>query len=150
MVHDKKIARNLRHDFLTKKIIDKGRLNDLEVKQLADELGLHIHIYEYDLLPKHLPIGNYIILLGKVNGHWMGLHVLKHTAAHYDSFGVPPPEEVVKAIGRRILFFSTPEEQTLNSNHCAQYCLRFLYSLTERLNISNAKLLQRLEGKRHA
>ncbi len=100
-------------------------------------VGINVDIFEYDLLPKKLKEGNYIILLGKGSGHWTALYVRKYTSAYYDSFGVPPPEEIYKALGKKIIFFFDDEEQHLNMNHCGQFCVRFLY----KVNNPNEELL---------
>lgn len=107
-------------------LIGKGRLSGSEINSLANAMNLKVKIYQFDELPKHLSTGNYIILLGQGNGHWTALHCNKFTAAYFDSFSVPPPEEVVRACGQRIIFTNDDEEQRLNSNHCGQYCLQFL------------------------
>jgi len=111
-------------------LLNKGQLNGSEIDFLAKQMGMKVSIYQYDQLPKKLKPGKYVILIGNRAGHWIGVYVMKHTAAYYDSFGVPMPDEIAKAIGRRISFFSLPEEQKLNSNHCGQYTLRFLYRVS--------------------
>lgn len=107
-------------------LLHKGQLSGSEIGEIAHSLGLKIKIYQYDQLPRHLKKGNYIILLGHGHGHWTALYVLKNTAAYYDSFATTPPQEVIDAVGRRILFFSDVEQQRLNMNHCGQFSLLFL------------------------
>jgi len=114
-------------------LLAKGELSDLDLKQIANSLGMNISIYEYDKLPKRLKPGNYIILLGIGHGHWTGLYVMKNTCAYYDSYATTPPKEIVNSIGRRILFFSDIEEQRLNMNHCGQFVLRFLAKMTNKI-----------------
>ena len=110
-----------------------GELSGTEIVKYAKHQGTPAKVFQYDKLPKRLTAGNYVILLGDRHGHWTALKVLKHTAVYYDSFATPPPQEVIKAIGKRVLFYSTDEEQKLSANHCGEHSLHFLYRISKLL-----------------
>jgi len=111
-------------------IINKrgGSTKGSEIVELGKSMGLRVKVYRYDKLPKRLT-GNNVILLGDNVGHWVAVFAMKHTVAYYDSFGVPPPNEIYKSVGKRILFFSIDEDQRRNMNHCGQLCLYWLYRM---------------------
>ena len=113
-----------------KQIIKSGQLSGTNIINLSNALDLNVKVFTIDSIPSHLSEGNYIILLSHTNtGHWTAIRVNKYTAAYYDSFGVPPPSQVIKAIGHRILFFSDDEDQRLNMNYCGQLCMLFLLKI---------------------
>ena len=116
-----------------------GELSGSEIVEYAKQQGTPVHVYQYDKLPKHLKQGNYVILLGDRHGHWTALRVYKHTSAYYDSFGVNPPQEIINAIGKRILFYSDVEDQKLSQNHCGDFCLSFLYKINYEKSLRKAK-----------
>lgn len=83
---------------------------------------------------------------GKGGTHWVGLFLAntnkgpkeyQHRAWYYDSYGVPPPEAVlrfVKRFGARILEYSKSQIQAINTNYCGQYVLDWAYYMTKTTN----------------
>ncbi|NTW90404.1 MAG: hypothetical protein HGA35_00375 [Erysipelotrichaceae bacterium] len=110
-------------------IIGKGMTSDIELLQIANAMCMKVKIFTLEELQQEdeLNPGCYIILQGAPVGHWTALCVMNHTAAFYNSFGIPPPMEVYNVIGKRILFFSNDEDQSIDTSFCGQYCLLFLH-----------------------
>jgi hypothetical protein len=80
--------------------------------------------------------GCYIINLADSdeNGtHWVCLSIENDGCSYFDSFGFPPPNEVIEFCKRRgdkkILINAEPI-QNMASGYCGQYCINFLTYMT--------------------
>lgn len=115
-------------------------LTDHDLAVFCKQLKIKLNgILQSDLFDKltHLQNGAYIINLqsSKVgNGtHWTALYITQNYAVYFDSFGLPIPTAVLKAISRsnkktkKTIIYSTDQIQTMKSIRCGYFCLYFLY-----------------------
>lgn len=75
--------------------------------------------------------GNYIFLISppehKQHGHWVALKVRKDKSLYFDSYGIPPPEEIVKISNTSNgIIFNKNQIQKINENNCGLFCIEFL------------------------
>ena len=113
-------------------------LTDHDLAVFCKHLKIKLNgILQSDLFDKltHLQNGAYIINLqsSKVgNGtHWTALYITPNNAVYFDSFGLPIPTAVLKAISRgkktKTIIYSTDQIQTMKSIRCGYFVLYFLY-----------------------
>ena len=108
--------------------------------------------YDVDMYAKQLKIKNYrgnfmrdrlpevirarecgIINLDSIRGpgtHYVCYYKHGNTRIFFDSFGLPPAQEIIRYLGRPIQYNST-EIQQRNSVICGAYCLYVLKSLSD-------------------
>lgn len=59
--------------------------------------------------------------------HWVAYRKRDSDVFYYDSFGVSPPEELIKYFGKKCRVYTNCEqEQKFNDVICGQLCLAFL------------------------
>ena len=83
-------------------------------------------------LPKKLKNGGYIMLIhpeGTTFGHWVAFYLNKKNLFYFDSYGMPPPEQVVHLRGSRDLMHNDLQIQAINANHCGMFCLLWLHAI---------------------
>ncbi len=102
-----------------------------------------------DALNNHKPkVGNYIINLGNAStggSHWCSLIVCKSETLYYDSYGQPPPNDVIQFIGKKKLTYNTDQVQDLTDTTCGYYAMTIIhfchinkqYPLSKFLNLFN-------------
>lgn len=76
--------------------------------------------------------GNYIINLDSSTGpgtHWVALATMDDRMFYFDSFGLPPPDEVMVVARGYRLFFSPAQIQKWDSTACGYYCVMMLKQL---------------------
>ena len=109
-------------------------LSNFDLEQLAEFYHLPlIAVDKKDELPSKVKDGCYIINLQSStsgNGtHWLGLFIYKNNAYFFDSYGAPPPIEVIKFVKKRKgchLYYNNFIIQDLRSENCGWYALAFL------------------------
>ncbi len=113
-------------------------LADFEIKDWAKKVRLHNFkgVFMRDELPAVLKEGCYIINLdhsSRAGTHWVALRVEAGHSLYCDSYGLPPPEEVQKAVQQRQypIIYSVRQIQALNSVMCGYICLYFLHQLQQ-------------------
>jgi hypothetical protein len=79
-------------------------------------------------------VGNYIVNLedSELGGsHWTVIMLTKKLALYYDSFGQPPPQEIirfVKRFNKKIkIIYSIDQLQSTRSVYCGWFCLLFIH-----------------------
>lgn len=105
--------------------------NSLTNTQITDMLrgrGIYFNgVFSKDLLPSKLQQGWYIINMedhDKGNGtHWVALNYGREFTEYFDSFGFPPPKEVLRAVGDTNLIRNRKQIQDFNSSACGWYCI---------------------------
>ena len=105
----------------------------------VDMYAKQLHIKNYrgnfmrDTLPKHiLTIECGVINLDSIKNqgtHYVCYWKHNNTRVYFDSFGLPPAEEIIKYLGKPMQYNST-EIQERNSLICGHYCLYVLKSLS--------------------
>ena len=109
----------------------------------------------------------YILNLDKPSGpgtHWVLLSLLNHSQVYFNSFGFPPDEPIIRAVGRRkTIQYSDVDIQPISSEDCGYYCIAIANELLKgrsfeqalekfhikRLN-KNDKIATKLSKKRKA
>ena len=69
--------------------------------------------------------------------HWVALYVHKSNAFYFDSFGAPPPDEVMPFVKKRKgchLYYNRWIIQDLKSDACGWYCIAFLIYMHQNRN----------------
>ena len=109
-------------------------LSNFDLDRLADFYHLPLVAIEMkDELPSKVKDGCYIINLQSSTcgsgTHWLGLFIYKNNAYFFDSFGGPPPVEIMKFVKKRKgchMYFNNFIIQDLKSGNCGFYALAFL------------------------
>ena len=118
-----------------KEFVDKYKLKDqatsnIKIKEVLDELKTPAGIYMRD---DQFTTNSGIVNLHPTKGtHW----VLFLDKFYFDSYGCPPPVNVINQIGK-----GTYSEYKIqkDDSYCASYCLYVLY-LTQIIGFKNAVL----------
>jgi hypothetical protein len=69
-------------------------------------------------------------LSNEPGSHWTSWFKVNNKKYYFNSFGLPPPRELVDYLGSPILY-STFQLQGLNDQNCGKWCLKVLKSLSE-------------------
>lgn len=127
----------------TKRIGKHGLTTNLELMQIASELGFPVEVVSKNhLTDKPTRNGNYIINLQDSDegggSHWVGLIIYPKIAFYYDSFGFLPPLEVIYFVNpnsaeftRRELYIADKQIQNQFGAYCGQYVSDFLRFMNE-------------------
>ena len=113
-------------------------LTDEDLEESCDRLKIPlVGIFSKDLLPKHCIPGGYIINLQNHDeghgSHWVALAVRADSALYFDSFGMPPPLQVIRFVrDDYTLVYNKQDIQNIDSGVCGSYCLAFLYYILVR------------------
>ena len=119
-------------------------LSNFDLENLAGFYKIHLNgIFMKDQMPDKPKNGCYIINLQSStqgNGtHWTALFIYKKMSYYFDSFGAPPPNEIILFTKKKKghLLYSNWIIQDLTSEACGWYCLGFLlYMFKNRQNIN--------------
>jgi len=84
-----------------------------------------------DALPKKMLKNECAIVnLDKSTGrgtHWVAFRSEKNKIDFFDSFGLPPPKNLIDYWGKKMrVFFSCERVQKLDAFNCGHLCLKFL------------------------
>jgi len=107
-------------------------LSNFELNSIAKSLDIKLDgVYMKNELLFKRTVGNYIINLdntGNEGTHWTALIVKPKLSYYFDSFGCPPPEQVIQFTKspNTHLYFNTRVIQDLDSDLCGFYALGIL------------------------
>lgn len=63
--------------------------------------------------------------------HWVAYIKRGNNVDYYDSFGVPPPAELIAYLGGKcVITYNYDQDQAMNQVICGHLCLKFLYENT--------------------
>lgn len=136
-------------------LLRNGETSNYQLIEAAQKIGIPLRRVAFkDQLARHPPEdGGYIINMqdSKEGGgtHWVGLFLVKSKyrahalerprkqplAYYFDSYGLPPPEAVLKfvrAYGAEWLWHSNEQLQAINTYFCGQYTLNWLYYMSQK------------------
>jgi len=121
-------------------------LTNFQILELAPKMSIPLHsvIFKDELDINDLEVGkSYVINLsdekdedGDRNGgsHWTCLHIGKHNGVicpfYFDSYGMPPPEDIKKMVKKRFnkkINYTTKNVQSIMSDCCGWFCLAYLH-----------------------
>jgi hypothetical protein len=63
--------------------------------------------------------------------HWTSLFVAENSSYYFDSFGLPPPKEVINYCPNNNRFYNTFKIQKPEEVICGHYCIYVLYKLSK-------------------
>lgn len=114
-------------------------LSNYQINQFENSSPHFGGCYSRDVLP---PIRNrfYIINLDSNSGpgtHWVLLYNCDpHTSYYFDSYGMPPPQEIVEAMkhSNKKRVFNDVDLQALGSDACGWWCMYIANALDEGQN----------------
>jgi hypothetical protein len=146
-----------------------SKSNGLYSDQIENILKTHHYkingVFSKDKLPKQLKLGWYVINLQSENDgngtHWVAFKYKNNEIDYFDSFGFPPPNEIMyKAKGK--ILYSNKEIQDYNSTCCGWFCIaaiisdnntkshfnNFLNMFSKNTNINDKLLFNYLKNKK--
>lgn len=114
-------------------IRDYGITSDEQLYKIADDLNIKLNWigYEHHLKNQPLKDGGYILNIGDDNGtHWVCFYKEGDSIFYFDSFMVPPNDELLEWGGGLDIKWNNIEEfQQLTEEMCGLWCLVALYYL---------------------
>ena len=69
-----------------------------------------------------------------VGTHWVAMKLTKDTVMYFDSFGLPPPEEIRQL--RENYIYNSSQYQKNTSVLCGYYCIYFINELSKNKRFS--------------
>lgn len=115
-------------------------ISNFDLEDLANELNIQLEVVPKDHLPTTPKYGNFIINLmdsGQSGSHWVLLIARKTQSFYFDSFGAPPPIEVmnyIKLIKTAHFGYNVSIIQDLKSSNCGFFCMSLLIYLKHNNN----------------
>ena len=130
------------------KFIPRTSLTNIDIEGYALGIDDFRGVFSRDNLPKKVDLrGSYIVNLDSKDGsgtHWVACHVNRNEKYYFDSFGLPPPKEIVKFLGGKphavgnseypsgdnhLIVYNTSQIQDMSEAICGHLCLMVLYRL---------------------
>ena len=108
-------------------------LSNFDIDSIAKSLDIKIDgIFMKNEMNFERQNGNYIINLddsGNDGTHWTALIVKNNISFYYDSYGCPPPEQIIEFCkrGKTHLYYNTRVIQDIESELCGFYCIALLF-----------------------
>jgi hypothetical protein len=92
-----------------------------------------------DALPKDIKEGQSIVInLDNTNGkgtHWTALKKSKNEINYFDSFGMPPPQELINLYPKIKIVSNTYQFQHMNNTNCGAYVVYFIREMSSGTSI---------------
>jgi hypothetical protein len=109
-------------------------LNNFQLEEILKKEPGFRGVFSRDMLPKQIKKRECgIVNLDTVGGkgtHWVCYFNIptEKYVEYFDSFGLPPPEEVEKylAASRKPIIYSTSEVQNKDTELCGYYCIEYI------------------------
>ena len=118
----------------------KNGLSSSQINSMLKDLRNFAGIYSKDLLPKDLQMNKWYVVNMQDSGDGHGTHwVCLKTGiplTYFDSFGFPPPVEIMEQAKHGILY-NKHEIQTINSTACGFFCVACIWSDSDHNMVSN-------------
>lgn len=117
------------------KFLPMKPLTDIDIKEYARGISDFRGVFSRDNLPEKAELrGSYIINLDSQDGkgtHWVACHVNRNEKYYFDSFGLPPPKEIVKFLNddKNSIVYNTSQVQNMTEVICGHLCLMVLFRL---------------------
>jgi hypothetical protein len=111
-----------------------GELNVGDLKKLIKILKIgKIEIMPKDYITADIKDGKYIVNLDNHNGpgtHWTAFIKKDNIIYYFDSFGLPPPINILK-INNKMIYYNIYNIQDIEEKSCGYYCLFFIYYMNK-------------------
>lgn len=109
-------------------------LSNFDIEELSKRLNIKIvGCFLKNELPEKCKNGNYIINMdssysGKNGTHWTLLMCRESICLYFDSFGIPPPKEVLTFIRQKYKqhYWNNEIIQNIKSQLCGYFCLALI------------------------
>jgi len=128
-----------------------GSLSNHSIFDIAQFYNLKlIDVVQKDLLKNTPQVNNGFYIINNQsstegNGtHWVALYLSKNLSFFFDSYGAPPPEDVVeyvKKFNSKHLYFNNFIIQNLNSDNCGYFCIAFILFVQNKSNKDYSNVL---------
>lgn len=118
------------------------RTSDEFLKNLLEYQNINLNQITTKDNFKILKNGFYICNLDKKTGsgtHWTAFYAIDDYILYFDSFGLPPPKEIVKFCKKKTIIYNSQQIQDINSDACGYYCILFIKYFND--NIKNIKYI---------
>ena len=136
---------------LASKLPDKV-LSNFDLEEVAKDLPYWRGIFSRDTLPKNPGVRECGILnLDTADGkgtHWVAWYKNKNTKYYFDSYGLQPPNEMVKYL-KSPIFYSSIQIQEIGDYICGHLCIYVLEQLTDGKDLLPVVLKLRETIKNH-
>jgi hypothetical protein len=126
-----------------------GITSDATLYKIAKDLNIKLNWigFEHLLHNQKYQDGGYILNIGDDTGsHWTCLNVLNDTVFYFDSFAVPPNNEIFhwaeKNKVERLSWNNKEQFQKLNQDLCGLWCIVALYYLQKKQGSLNERFNQ--------
>ena len=110
-------------------------LNSDEINQLLHDVKGYRGVFMRDALPKDIKAGQSIVINldnSQGNGtHWTALKKSKNEINYFDSFGMPPPQELIELYLRVKVVHNTHQFQHMNKTNCGAYVIYFIIEMAK-------------------
>ena len=136
-------------------------ISNIDIEETLHALNIPLNdCVSKDALNNHKPkVGNYVINLGNAstNGtHWCAVVVHKSECLYYDSYGQPPPNDVIQFLGKKKCIYNTDQVQDLTDTTCGFYAIAIIhcchinkqYDLRKCLNLFNEMFSEDTDNNR--
>lgn len=117
------------------KFLPRTPLTNIDIEKYAGGINDYRGVFSRDNLPKKVELrGSYIVNLDSKDGsgtHWVACHVNRNEKYYFDSFGLPPPKEIISFLGQHenSIIYNTSQIQDMTEVICGHLCLMILYRL---------------------
>lgn len=111
-------------------------VSDRTLQLLCDAIGIKLNeIARKDEIKTKIKNGFYIINLddgddgdGSGNGtHWVCFYVVNKFALYFDSFGLPPPDDIRHYLRTKTIVAYPNQIQDIRSEACGYFCIDFIH-----------------------
>ena len=98
-----------------------------------------VNVIAKDEIGKLTSLGNYVVNLENHNqggSHWTALVMTAKTCLYMDSFGMPPPEQILQYLEKKYkkVNYNKIEIQDMDSTYCGYFCIAFLKYMRDNRN----------------
>lgn len=132
---NKKCIKEIFKNNIDKNIIKFHPLSTDEIEKYLGDIGNFQGVYPKDDLPDIQ--GSGVINLdnkGNAGTHWCAWYEMPKYIYYFDSFGMPPPENFLETVNKPVKYTNN-EIQKEDSIMCGWYCIYFIRSLYNGVNI---------------
>ena len=129
-------------------------LSNHDLEQLAAKNGITINgIYVLDQIPKVMKNGFYVYNMdntlsdGSNGTHWICTLSDNNDCVYFDSFGQPPPLQIIKFISQThdCYYYNNRQLQNLDAVSCGKWCIAVaVFVANAKTNMSSAHNLLRV------
>ena len=115
--------------------MSKSTLDNIQLENMCKGIPGFMGVFAKNMIPDfgHRKSGCAIVNLndlGQAGSHWVAFWRSGDKSYYFDSFGAPPPEDVIKVLRPNTIVYNTAPIQDITSNACGWYCVDFLKAMS--------------------